>query len=128
MVLLVELPRLLIKKMQFLHKLYAQILHRDALCKICESRGEFLQAPARRSLRLRPRGCIEDDADLDERAAGARSGFTTIGHRRLLLYRRRVRSFRGCGIGCSCGQAAPHVDRWDNFSCFSRCVNVRLRG
>jgi hypothetical protein len=78
------------------------------------SRGQFLQAPGRRNLRLRPRGRIEDDADLDERAAGALaqagSGSTTIGRpRRVLLLRRRLRSSRGCGIGRSRGQAAPHV-------------------
>jgi hypothetical protein len=73
--------------------------------------AEFLQAPDRRNLRLRPRGRIEDDADLDERAAGARAkrGSTpTISHpRRVLLLRRRLRSSRGCGVGCSRAQAAP---------------------
>src|SRR5262249_15128196 len=54
------------------------------------SRGQFLQAPGRRNLRLRPRGRIEDDADLDERTAGARAqaGYgstTTIGHSRRVL-------------------------------------------
>src|SRR5262245_14678094 len=47
------------------------------------SRGQLLQAPGRRNLRLRPRGRIEDDADLDERTAGAGAqtgiGSTTIG-------------------------------------------------
>jgi hypothetical protein len=29
----------------------------------------------------------------------------------LLLSRRRLCSFRGCGFGCSCGQATPRVAR-----------------
>ena len=80
-----------------------------------------------------PRGevCVYGLADVSKmtqistRAAGARSGSTTIGHRRLLLYRRRLRSFRGCGIGCSCGQAAPRVDRWDTLMLLR---NVCCRG